>query len=428
MKKNIMSKDIAEAILHLSQNLAKPIEKITLKDLQEYGIAERQVRNNGGLAKIKSAYFPNEEKHLTEIKKLNDQNIYIKNLENSLSKKQLTEQLITETLNKLIAPVKIPKAIEISKSKKSKYREVVVSINDTHYGLIVDPKEVGGTNKYGWQEACRRTAMLAQQVAEYKIEKRGEVKKLHIVINGDIVQGKIHDMTALTSDLMVMQQIGAIHILTHFIGYVSQFYPEVVVHGISGNHDDSLHRREGGRVTSHKYDSVINPVYYALSVAFRKEKAISFNFPKGLHIDLNLPGGRAVFTHGDTLFSKQMGNPGSNINVKGLSDVINRWNQAEISKGNKAANLFIFGHTHTYCNFRTFDGVQVLILPCLSGIDPYAHSLALNHNTADQGIFESTPGYNMGDLRVVNLLDADENKEFDKIIPIFTRDLEWKKS
>jgi hypothetical protein len=426
MQKNITLEDVLVTLVGIATSLGKETKNLTLKDCSDNGLSERQIRKFGGLSKIKAAHFPETGKSLGEIKSLTDQAAYIRKLETQLAKKQLTEKLVEDTLNKITTPLNIPKA-NISTKKSGLHREVVVSLNDTHFGLIVDPKEVGGTNKFGWQEASRRTAMLAQQVADYKIEKRGEVKKLHVVLNGDIVQGKIHDMTALTSDLMVMQQNGAIHILTHFIGYVSQFYPEVVVHGISGNHDDSLHRREGGRVTSHKYDSVINPVYYALSAAFRNESKISFNFPKGLHIDLNLPGGRAVFTHGDTLFSKQMGNPGTNVNVKGLSDVINRWNQAEIAKGNKPANLFVFGHTHFYCNFRTFDGVQVLILPCLSGIDSYAHSLALNHNNADQGIFESTPGYNLGDLRVVDLLKADSNSELDKIIPVYDRGLQWRK-
>lgn len=425
MKKNITLEDVLVTLVGIATSLGKEVKDLSIRDCSENGLSERQIRKFGGFAKIKTAHFPETKKSHGDIKSLTDQAAYIRKLETELGKKQLTEKLVQDTLNNLIAPIKVPEAS--IKPKKGLHREVVVSLNDTHFGLIVDPAEVGGTNKYGWQEACRRTAMMAQQVAEYKIEKRGEVKKLHIVLNGDIVQGKIHDMTALTSDLMALQQNGAIHILTHFIGYVKQFYPEVDVHGISGNHDDSPHRREGGRVTSHKYDSVINPVYYALSAAFRNEKNISFNFPKGLHIDVKLPGGRAVFAHGDTMFSKQLGNPGTNINVKGLSDVINRWNQAEISKGNKPATLFVFGHTHFYCNFRTFDGIQVLILPCLSGIDPYAHSLALNHNNADQGVFESTPGYNLGDLRLVDLLKADNNVELDKIIPVYDRSLQWRK-
>lgn len=426
MKKDITLEDVLVTLVGIATSLGKPVQKLTLLDCSDNGLSERQIRKFGGFAKIKNAHFPVTDKSLSDIKSLTDQAAYIKKLEGALAKRELTEKLVQDTINSIVVPIQIPKAI-IKPKTGGLHREVVVSLNDTHFGLIVDPKEVGGTNKYGWLEACRRTAMMAQQVADYKIEKRGEVKKLHIVLNGDIVQGKIHDMTALTSDLMALQQNGAIHILTHFIGYVKQFYPEIEVSGIAGNHCDNPHRREGGRVTSHKYDSVVNPVYYALSAAFRNNSDIKFNFPHGLHIDLALPGGRAVFAHGDTLFSKQLGNPGTNINVKGLSDVINRWNQAEMTKGGDSAKLFVFGHTHVYCNFRTFDGVQVLVLPCLSGIDPYAHSLALNHNTADQGVFESTPGHIMGDLRLVDLLSADNNKELDKIIPIYDRGLQWQK-
>lgn len=418
---------LLEKLHVISRALKKPISELSMRDCTQNGVSERQLRNFGGLPKIKKAHFPNQNKDLAEVLSLSQQASYITKLEKQLAERKLTEELILSSLEKFVTPVELPKVGAYKPKKGGLEREVVVSLNDCHYGLIVDPQEVNDSNKFGWQEACRRTALLAQQVADYKIEKRDQVKRLHVILNGDIVQGKIHDLTALTSDLLVMQQIGAAHILTHFIGHVAQHYPEVVVHGISGNHDDNLHRREGGRVTSHKYDSVLNPVFYAVSLAFRNNKNVRFNLPKGLHLDIDLPGGRLVATHGDTLFSKQLGNPGTNLNIKGLSDVLNRWNQAELSKGKPQAKAFLFGHVHNFVHFKTFDGVQVYIAPSLSGIDGYAHSLAISHNNTGQVIFESTKNHIIGDPRLVEMTCADNNKELDKIIPTFNRLLAWEK-
>ena len=44
-----------------------------------------------------------------------------------------------------------------------------------------------------------------------------------------------------------------------------------------------------------------------------------------------------------------------------------------------------------------------------------------------QVIFESVEDYIMGDLRLVDLSGVDDQKELDSIIPVFQRDLQWKK-
>jgi hypothetical protein len=320
----------------------------------------------------------------------------------------------------------LPK-FKVKVKKGGLHREVVVMLNDTHYGLIVPKKEVGDVNEYDWKQACRRSAYLAQQVVDYKIEKRQEVEVLHIVINGDILNGVIHDLTARTSELLAHQQNGAIHILTHFIAYCKQNYKKVVVHGTSGNHDDSIHRREGGRVISHKHDSNLAPVYFALSAIFKNEKDIVFNIPDGMYAEINLPAGRCLATHGDTMFSKQLGNPGKSLSTESLSVAINKYNTGEISIGKEPFKLYLYGHVHTHASFTTYDGTKVFIAPSLSGLDIYAKSLAINNNQTGQVIFESTPKHILGDVRLVQVTEADNQKELDNIIPTYKNSLKWEK-
>lgn len=422
MKKNKPVEEIKKAIQTIAKRNGVRPQEVTKLDLVDEGVAEWELRKVGGLKALMKACFPESDKNLKEISRLKEINSYIGSLEALVGKKQSVEELVQEVMLKNIKPIKVPKAYKFKKKGKLE-REVVVSINDVHFGAIVNPEEVGGSNRYDWEVACRRMAYLAKQVGDYKIEKRGETKRLHVVINGDILQGVIHDLTARTAELLALQQVGALHILIYFISYVSQFYEEVVVHGISGNHEDSPHRREGGRVTSHKYDSALTPVLAGLSASFRNEKRIKFVFPKGLHCDVQLPGGRMLATHGDTMFSKQLGNPSTNLNVKGLSDIINRFNTGELNKGRDLVKLVLMGHVHNHVNFTTFDGIKVYIAPSLSGIDSYAHSLAINSNQTGQVIFESTKNYILGDPRLVDVLAADNDKTLDKIIPVYKNEL-----
>jgi hypothetical protein len=417
---------IITAIKNAAKALDKSVNEVTMQDLIRIGeVTQWDIKMLGGFSSIKKAAFATDGKELGTIAKFKETNSYITKLERVVGKSQNLEEQLKEAIAKTIKPIKLSKYKGPKTSKSKLERELVVSINDVHYGLIVDPEEVGGVNKYSWTEACRRTALLAKQVAEYKIEKRAETKRLHVIINGDLLQGIIHDLTARTAELMVHQVNGATHILAHFIDYVSQHFENIVVHGVSGNHDDMPHRREGGRVTSHKYDSFANMVYYSLSAAFKGNKNISFNFPKDLLATVQLPGGKMLVTHGDTLFGRELGNPSTSLNIKGLSNVIARFNTGEIEKGEDKFKMVLMGHVHNHVNFTTFDGVKVVVAPCMSGIDPYARSLSFNVNEIGQVIFESTKDHIYGDPRVVSLKAADNDKSLDKIIPTFKNELKF---
>lgn len=400
----------------------------TLEDNPELEkFSEWDLRAVGGLTGVVRAHYPVVTKDLAVIREQKETSKYIAELEKRLSEQELFEQKVQEQISSILRPVKVTPYVPKKMKDKAIDRHVVVGLNDTHYGLIVRPEEVSGANKFGWTEACRRTAFLAQQTIEYKIEKRDQVSKLHIILNGDIIQGVIHDLTARTAELLVHQINGAVHIIGHFITHVSAHYPEVEVHCVAGNHEDAPHRREGSRVTSHKYDSYANMIFFALSAMFRGSSHISFRMTKGLGLDVTLPAGRLLVTHGDTLFSSALGNPATTLQTKSLSDAINRFNTGEIARGNAPIKMVFMGHVHSYTDFVTFDGVRVLIAPSLSGIDSYSASLGINFNSAAQMIFESTPSHILGDSRLVHLLDADKNDSLDKIIPVFDNGLSFKK-
>jgi hypothetical protein len=425
MKNKAQLLKIVERIKLLSKKLKKPPQSVTLKNLSDSGIPERRVRSVGGLGLIRNKYFPVTDKDLVVIEELKQDKSYVTKLEKSLAKSRLEDQQILEILQGISIKIKVPRA-NLSDKKGNIKREVVAMLNDTHYGLFVDPEEVNDTNKYDWQVACRRTAMFTKQIGDYKVEKRHEVDKLHLVLNGDHLQGLIHDKMGKTQDLLGLQQNGTIHILAHMIGYLSQKYKEVIVYCTHGNHDDNVIRREG-RIISHKAkDSFLTAVYFGVSLGFKDVQNVNFVMSKGLHVDIPLPAGRAVATHGDTLFSGQLGNPGTSLNVKSLSDAINRWNTGETDKGREKAKLFLFGHTHVYSEFKTFDGVRVLIAPSLSGVDNFAHSLSINHNQIGQAIFESTAKHIYGDSRMINLVEADNDKSLDEIIPTYKGELSFK--
>lgn len=391
-------------------------------------LTEWEIRKLGGLSGIKKKYFPVTELELAIIHKTKKDNSYVNKLEAQLGEKLHFENELIRIVSENLRP--LPNIKNNAKPRKptQQEREMVVMLNDTHFGAIIESSEIGGINNYGWKEACRRTSMLLQETLDYKLSHRKDVTKLHVVLNGDIIQGLIHNLNGRGMELTIHQINGAVHILTNFISNCANNFPKVIVTGLSGNHCDLPHKREHGkRVIQEKYDSFTNMIFYSLSAAFRNIKNVEFNFPKTLYAMIDLPAGRCLITHGDTLFTRSLGQPGNSINVKSLSEAIRKFNSGEIQKGNPAVKMVLLGHVHVYANFITDDGVEVMIAPSLSGTDGFAHSLNINNNLTGQIVFESTKKYILGDSRLVRVGDADNNKELDKLIPIFKNELKWQK-
>lgn len=352
-------------------------------------------------------------------------------------KSVLTEDLLENYFKQLADSIKqmAVKPVQMSKKevqKQLKYiakptqieRELVAVWSDTHFGLNVDPEEVGHKNSYSWQEACRRSAHFAQEIASYKLGHRQHTRKLHLVYLGDLVNGLLHNKSGLDSDLLVFQECGLFHIVYHTISYLLNYFENIEVYAIPGNHDRRLHRENGSRVTSQKYDSHINSVFYALSAAFKGR--IKFHLPKTQYVMIDTIGGRLLGAHADTNFSA-IGQPGSAINTKKLSYQIETFNAGEVKAGNPPIKGIILGHVHNELQLKTQNGIEVLVNSTMSGLDPYAASLTINQSLPSQTIIESCKSYAIGDIRRVRFNEGiDLNKELDKIVPVYSRELVFK--
>lgn len=417
----------------IAQDLNIPPQELNKKDITSYEgditVSDWDFKQiKGGLNAVKKALFPLTTKDLVVSKTIQDTNKYIESLEKKLADKETIEYEIQRILTDKIHPVRLIPYKEKSKKPIKKHREVVCMMNDFHFGLDVKADEVGGINQYSWTEASRRTAFFIQEVCNYKLDKRPETSKVHLILNGDCIAGVIHGLTGRDHDLLSFQANGAIYILTHAITRLAESFKEVHVYYSVGNHGDMPHRREGGnRVSSQVYDNYESIIFYALSAAFRQIPSIQFHVSKTIYNDVYLPAGRLVFSHGHLLFSRELGNPGTAINVKNLSNAVMRFNNGEKGKGKAPAKIILLGHTHSLFYLTTPDGVQIYNAPSMSGVDPYALSLGIHHNLTAQLVFESTDKYILGDSRLVHVQEADSQPNLDTFIPIYKGDLKWVK-
>lgn len=295
------------------------------------------------------------------------------------------------------------------KGKKAKYTERLNSIvlSDTHFQTLIDPKEcpIG----YGAVQESRRLGKVGVQVADYKRQYRHETK-LRVKLLGDMIQNQLHD--AREGAPLSEQMVATIHYLIQVLLFWGSEYPEVEVFCVPGNHGRNK-QRHMDRAVQQKWDSLETVIYEAVRRALLAAKAnVKFHIGKRPYIIEDLFDKKAFWTHGDTVLKP--GYPGKNINVAGLYEQICRWNAARHIEG--PFHLFGVGHVHFGSITNMPGGVVMLTNGCLVPPDPFSLSIGAPDVTCGQYMFESVRGHAMGDQRFINVDDAEDEPEYNKIV------------
>lgn len=405
MNKNISLEDIVQGIQDLAVSLGKPVDKITLLDLTNFGISERQIRKYGGLAKIKSNFYPLDDKDLKTITQLNGKSAYTNKLEKQIGARLVLEEELTKAISKV--PVCKIKAFK-SKNKKKINRELTLVLSDLHFGSDLKKEETGSLD-FGKTEEARRLAKVIKETIEYKEHYRNETA-INVLIIGDIIENRLHDPT--TGAPVAEQSARAIHLLTQALAQLSANFPKVKVLFATGNHGRNTARHHN-RATNQKWDSIESIIYYAIKTALKNNKNIEFNFPLTPYATYEVFGKKMFVTHGDTVLN--LGYPGSNVNTKSLENQINKINAGLPDQDEYA--VFIGGHVHVGCMVYLSNGAVVITNGPLVPPNEYAVSIGLMECVCGQYLFESVPDYPVGDSRYIRVsLEDDKNKELDKII------------
>lgn len=299
-------------------------------------------------------------------------------------------------------PFKIP-------AKKVTERVIVMHLSDTHFQADIDEEEMGGINKYGSTEEARRLAFFVKEVASYKIQHREETE-LVIALNGDLLQGVIHDQESTPA--MTTQMAAGMHLLTQAISFLASEFKKVRVICTTGNHARMMHKGNKGRQTREKWDSFATILHVGLKYALTNHKNVSFEIPAAPYAYIDILGHKFLFTHSDTVLN--VGYPGKSINVERAKNKIN-----DLKEGIGHIDVVCVGHVHVDTKQILPNGVVFLTNGSLSGVDEFALSIGITSNNPTQQIFEVTRDHVVGDLRSVQVLQADKDESLDEIIEPF---------
>ncbi len=306
-------------------------------------------------------------------------------------------------------PIKLTPG-KMKTSKKAPKRVLTILLSDLHFGVDVDPREVL-QSEFNWNIAARRLAKVCHQAAEYKKHHR-DITDLQVVLNGDILHGVIHLSEAKIRPL-TEQIYGATSILLKALDYLRNHFKTVRVLCLPGNHDRPTYRSKE-RAVSQRWDSHSHAVFLGLKCAFRTDKGITFDIPMAGMGTYETPGGHLIFvSHGDV--EPGVGNVGKALNVKDTTTSLLKMQAGQ--PFDKKVEVALFGHWHQPSMWMLQDGTICIVNGCLIGSDPYAqNAVGFFNSMPAQVIFESVPGYPVGDFRIIQLRDADNEPEYDNII------------
>jgi predicted phosphodiesterase len=235
--------------------------------------------------------------------------------------------------------------------------------SDWHVGEVVDPREVGGINKFNSEIAEERCRLLVERsLGLINHHMPAGVPGVVICLGGDMITGEIHQELSDTNDEYVLQSVKRVKsMLVAAITKMADNCGRVFVPCVVGNHGrNTLKPRMKGRVfTNYEWN-----IYTDLEERFRGDDRVSFHIPSGTDARFNVLGHRFLMTHGDTLGVK-----GGDGIIGALGPIKRgefkvRGSEAQI--GNDFDTI-IMGHWHQYIATR-----GLIVNNCLKGYDEFA--------------------------------------------------------
>lgn len=235
-------------------------------------------------------------------------------------------------------------------------KEAVLLLSDWHYGQVSD----NIWNKYNIDICEERVSQLFAKV--YNALKDHKVRKMHVVLLGDLINGSIHTTCRVSSEENTCEQIMHVsELIAQFINAISVCVDKVDVYSTYGNHARTIQNKNDS-VHSDNMERVIPWWLQQRLKNNSKVNVIDSEYYEFIYFDVC--GNNVVCTHGDLDKFKDLGMTINSVFTK---------------KFGKAIDYTFSGDKHHLESFEQF-GVESALVGSLCGTDEYANNKRLYSN------------------------------------------------
>lgn len=402
---------IAKDISRVAKSLGVPPYAMTKAKYfsQNPKFSEWELRKVGGFTGIRNTYFEySEERDEASVV----ESAELRSAYRKLRKEQGQTDLLMRRIEEVVAKMPKMKATPYKakgKPKKQDKRTLSLVLSDLHFGSDLTMAE--HKHNFGPIEEARALAYVVENVCSYKLEHR-ENTELVVNILGDIIENELHGSGSMAP--IHLQTARAIWLLMQAVTKFSENFPSVVVNFAVGNHgrDIAVHK---SRATDSKWNAVESTIYYAIKMACKGLKNVTFNQPLTPWVEYAAQGHNVYATHGDTNLNP--GNVGSKIDVSRIEGQINKINAS--LNDNEEYSVFVVGHVHQALMTALSNGAYFIANGALTPPNGYAQSLNIMESQQIQVMFETTPEHAVGDFRFIRVEGYEKRSALDKIIQPF---------
>lgn len=219
--------------------------------------------------------------------KFQDQRTAFNKLIRERARQEETNQIIIDTINS----GNLPKLNYTYKEYKSTDNDLLVSLNDIHYGIEID----NAWNKYN-SDICR-------DMFEEYLDKILQIKKLHdsqncyVCANGDLISGSTHRALQVANKENTIQQImGVSELIANFLYELSLNFDNVTFVSVAGNH--SRIDKKDDAMKDERLDDLVE-FYLQARLQNIKNIHISKNKKDNTMYLINIRGKNYAGVHGD---------------------------------------------------------------------------------------------------------------------------------
>lgn len=296
-----------------------------------------------------------DDEYAEKIKKLSD-DLYEKKIQffdqrrefNKLKTKEAREKHLHEVLAKAAAELKNFDNIDTSIVKEVGDKEAVIVFADWHYGMVSD----NIWNSYNTDICKNRVEEYIAKASSYL--KINNVRKLHVLLLGDLAHGAIHTGVRVASEEETCDQIMKVaEICAKAINKLSECVESVRVYSTYGNHLRTIQNKKDSKHS----DNMEKIILWWLEERFSNREDITFadaEFEE--FIKLNVCGYNICAVHGDL------------DNIKNLGTTVNT---IFTKLYNTPIDYTISADKHHSEEFESFN-IENIIVGSLCGTDDYA--------------------------------------------------------
>lgn len=343
-------------------------------------------------------------KQIVEQSKLDELAHKCKTLETQLSvyrKEELSARYVRTKIVGLAAQTPTPpKWLVDNKPSKSSPGVPTLMCSDWHWGEVIAPSQVGGTNEYNLEIAHERAKRLIETTIDLLNNHMVNPKYpgIVMVLGGDMLSGDIHDELKETNDIPLIPAVIDLYgVLIWCIETLADSFGKVFVPCATGNHGRNTQKI---RAKDRCFTSFDWMLYTLLEKHFEKDTRVTFMVPDGPDAYYKIFNHRYLLTHGDQF------RIGGDSMIGALGPIIRgdhkkRSRNMQISMG---YDTLLLGHWHQLIQLQ-----RLIVNGSLCGYNEFAYSSNFGFEQPRQALWVTHPHHGITFSMPVNVGEKGES-------------------